>query len=93
MKARITLALWVLAVTLCACGRGGSGSSNGGVSMAPPPAPAPTPPAMQTGNLTVTSLVPLATSSSESDEPLTVDTGIITLGPTDDETSDPIALK
>ena len=93
MKARTTLALWILAVTVCACGGGGSGSSNGGVSMSPPPAPAPMPPPTQTGNLTVTSLVPLATASSESDDPLTVDNGIITLGPTGDEASDPIALK
>jgi hypothetical protein len=91
MKARNTLALWILAVSLCACGGGSSGRDSGGVSMSPPPAPMPPP--VQTGNYTVDSLVPLAKAGSESDDPLSVDSGSVTLGPTDDETSDPIALN
>ncbi len=90
MKTRNRVVIAVAAgmcVVLCACGGGGS---NGSTAMTPTPTPPSPPP---TDAYSVEVVAELARAQSETNEPLAVNSGAVSLYPTDDQTSDPITVN
>ena len=83
MKARIA---WIAAtcVGLCACGHSHDGST-------PVQPSQPSQPTALT--LTVANVVSRAKVQTETDDPLDVNGGAVMVTPTDDETSDPVAIN
>jgi hypothetical protein len=73
-------------VALYACGGGSNGSSTNMTPTTPPPA------TVSTQALTTADVLTMAKAKSETASPLAVDGGAVTVDPTGDETSDPVAV-
>ena len=94
MKAKdfvcISLAAGTLAI-FAGCGGGGSGSS---MSMAPAPPPSTsTAPMPTTQNMEFPQVHEMASTASETADPMAVNGGAVTVTPTDDDVSDPSSVR